>query len=96
MLTHMMSVGEETGGLDEMLAKAADFLDGEIERTVETLTSLLEPLLIVVLGGAVGRHGHLPVPADVQGRHADQPGPITGPAGLLGSSNPPSVQVRLR
>ena len=54
MLMHMMSVGEETGGLDDMLAKAASFLDGEIERTVETLTSLLEPLMIVVLGGAVG------------------------------------------
>jgi type IV pilus assembly protein PilC len=54
MLMHMMSVGEETGGLDDMLAKVASFLDGEIERTVETLTSLLEPLMIVVLGGAVG------------------------------------------
>jgi type IV pilus assembly protein PilC len=54
MLTHMMGVGEETGSLDDMLAKASTFLDGEIERTVETLTSLLEPLMIVVLGGAVG------------------------------------------
>jgi type IV pilus assembly protein PilC len=54
MITHMISVGEETGGLDSMLAKAATFLDNEIERTVESLTSLLEPLMIVVLGGAVG------------------------------------------
>lgn len=54
MVTHMVSVGEETGGLDTMLSKAAAFLDGEIERTVESLTSLLEPLMIVVLGGAVG------------------------------------------
>jgi type IV pilus assembly protein PilC len=54
MVTHMVSVGEETGGLDTMLSKAATFLDGEIERTVESLTSLLEPLMIVVLGGAVG------------------------------------------
>jgi type IV pilus assembly protein PilC len=54
MMNHMISVGEETGGLDEMLAKASDFLDGEIQRTVNSLTSLLEPLLIVVLGGAVG------------------------------------------
>lgn len=54
MVTHMISVGEETGGLDSMLAKAATFLDNEIERTVESLTSLLEPLMIVVLGGAVG------------------------------------------
>ena len=54
MMNHMITVGEETGGLDEMLGKASDFLDGEIERTVNSLTSLLEPLLIVVLGGAVG------------------------------------------
>jgi|SRR5579875_306466 len=54
MVTHMINVGEETGGLDMMLSKAAAFLDSEIERTVESLTSLLEPLMIVVLGGAVG------------------------------------------
>jgi len=54
MVTHMMSVGEETGALDDMLAKVSKFLDEEIERTVDALTSLLEPLMIVVLGGAVG------------------------------------------
>ena len=54
MVTHMINVGEETGALDTMLSKAAAFLDSEIERTVESLTSLLEPLMIVVLGGAVG------------------------------------------
>lgn len=54
MVTHMINVGEETGGLDSMLSKAAVFLDNEIERTVESLTSLLEPLMIVVLGGFVG------------------------------------------
>jgi type IV pilus assembly protein PilC len=54
MVTHMMSVGEETGALDDMLAKVSKFLDEEIERTVDALTSLLEPLMIVVLGSAVG------------------------------------------
>lgn len=54
MVAQMMSVGEETGGLDAMLGRAATFLEEEITRTVESLTSLLEPLLIVVLGGAVG------------------------------------------
>ena len=54
MVSHMINVGEETGALDTMLSKAAAFLDSEIERTVESLTSLLEPLMIVVLGGAVG------------------------------------------
>lgn len=54
MISHMITVGEETGALDDLLAKASTFLDGEIERTVESLTSLLEPLMILVLGGAVG------------------------------------------
>jgi type IV pilus assembly protein PilC len=47
-------VGEETGALDEMLDKVADFYDQEVEATVNALTSLLEPLLIVVMGSAVG------------------------------------------
>ncbi|MGD9798414.1 MAG: type II secretion system F family protein, partial [Acidimicrobiia bacterium] len=54
MVTQMMAVGEETGAIDEMLEKVAEFYDQEIEATVDALTSLLEPLLIVVLGGAVG------------------------------------------
>jgi type IV pilus assembly protein PilC len=54
MISQMIGVGEETGALDDMLTKAAAFLDGEIERTVSALTSLLEPLMIVILGGAVG------------------------------------------
>jgi type IV pilus assembly protein PilC len=54
MVTQMMAVGEETGALDEMLDKIADFYDGEVEATVEALTSLLEPLLIVVMGSTVG------------------------------------------
>lgn len=54
MVKHMIGIGEETGSIDTMLAKTAAFLEGEIERTVESLTSLLEPLMIVVLGGAVG------------------------------------------
>jgi type IV pilus assembly protein PilC len=54
MVVQMMAVGEETGALDEMLDKIADFYDQEVEATVEALTSLIEPLLIVVMGGAVG------------------------------------------
>jgi type IV pilus assembly protein PilC len=54
MVTQMMAVGEETGAVDVMLEKVADFYDQEIEATVDALTSLLEPLLIVFLGGAVG------------------------------------------
>jgi type IV pilus assembly protein PilC len=54
MVAQMMSVGEETGALDAMLGRAAGFLEEEIERTVSALTSLLEPLMIVILGGCVG------------------------------------------
>jgi type IV pilus assembly protein PilC len=54
MVVQMMAVGEETGALDEMLEKIAEFYDQEIDATVAALTSLIEPLLIVVMGGAVG------------------------------------------
>jgi type IV pilus assembly protein PilC len=54
MVVQMLAVGEETGALDELLEKIADFYDMEVEATVDALTSLIEPLLIVVMGGAVG------------------------------------------
>ena len=54
MVTQMISVGEQTGSLDAMLNKIADFYDDEVDTAVNTLTSLLEPMMIVFLGGAVG------------------------------------------
>ncbi|HVM05244.1 MAG TPA: type II secretion system F family protein [Acidimicrobiales bacterium] len=54
MVVQMLAVGEETGAVDTMLEKVGDFYEREVEATVEALTSLLEPLLICVLGGAVG------------------------------------------
>jgi type IV pilus assembly protein PilC len=54
MVTHMMSVGEETGALDTMLGKVADFYDAEVDDTVNAITSLIEPLLIIVMGVVVG------------------------------------------
>ena len=54
MVVQMVAVGEETGAVDTMLDKIADFYDQEIEALVASLTSLLEPLLIVFLGGTVG------------------------------------------
>ncbi len=72
MVTQMIGVGEETGALDQMLGRSSKFLEEEIERMVESLTSLLEPMLIVILGGAVGSMVICLVPADVQGRHPDQ------------------------
>ena len=54
MVVQMMAVGEETGALDEMLEKIADFYDREVEATVDALTSLIEPLLMVFMGVSVG------------------------------------------
>jgi len=50
----MISVGEQTGALDAMLAKIADFYDDEVDTAVTTLTSLLEPIMIVFLGVIIG------------------------------------------
>ena len=54
MVTQMVSVGEETGNLDAMLSKIADFYDTEVEYMLASLTSMLEPLLILGMGGIVG------------------------------------------
>jgi type IV pilus assembly protein PilC len=54
MVVQMMAVGEETGALDEMLDKIADFYDQEVEATVNALTSLIEPILIVIMGVVIG------------------------------------------
>lgn len=54
MVTQMVAIGEETGQLENMLEKVADFYDIEVGSAVEGLTSLLEPLMIVTLGGLVG------------------------------------------
>jgi type IV pilus assembly protein PilC len=54
MVVHMISVGENTGALDAMLGKIADFYDDEVDTAVNALTSLLEPLMIVFLGIVVG------------------------------------------
>jgi type IV pilus assembly protein PilC len=54
MVVQMIAVGEETGALDTMLEKVANFYDEEVSATVESLTSLIEPVLIAVVGGAVG------------------------------------------
>jgi len=54
MVISMISVGEQTGGLDEMLSKIADFYDDEVDAAVSNLLSLLEPIMIVFLGFVVG------------------------------------------
>ncbi len=54
MVTRMIAVGDETGDIDGMLAKIAEFYESEVDATVKALTSIIEPLMIVVVGGIVG------------------------------------------
>jgi type IV pilus assembly protein PilC len=54
MVTQMLAVGEETGALDTMLQKVADFYDDEVAATVKSLTSILEPIMMLVVGAIVG------------------------------------------
>ncbi len=54
MVVSMVAIGEETGSLDDMLAKVADFYDREVDEAVEQLTAAIEPIMIVFLGGIVG------------------------------------------
>ncbi|MBC5630796.1 type II secretion system F family protein [Clostridium sp. NSJ-6] len=54
MLSSMINIGEETGQLDEILNKTADFYDDEVEQAIQTTTALIEPLLIVVMGLVIG------------------------------------------
>jgi type IV pilus assembly protein PilC len=54
MAIQMISIGEETGELDKMLMKVADFYEDEVEQAVKALTSIMEPIMIVILGAMVG------------------------------------------
>ena len=54
MVVQMISIGEQTGALDEMLSKIADFYDDEVDSAVDALTAAIEPLMIVVMGTMVG------------------------------------------
>ena len=54
MVVQMISIGEESGSLDPMLSKVAEFYEGEVDAALESLTAAIEPVMIVFLGGAVG------------------------------------------
>ncbi|GHV53530.1 secretion system protein [Synergistales bacterium] len=54
MISHMLSVGEETGAIDEVMAKIADWYDMELDEKIKALTSIMEPLIIILIGGVVG------------------------------------------
>ena len=54
MVTQMVAIGEESGQLDAMLSKVADFFEAEVDDAVDALSSLMEPMIMVVLGGLIG------------------------------------------
>jgi type IV pilus assembly protein PilC len=54
MVVQMVSIGEESGALDAMLSKVADFYEAEVDDQVEALASLMEPMIMVVLGTLIG------------------------------------------
>jgi type IV pilus assembly protein PilC len=54
MVTQMIGVGEETGALETMMTKVADFYEEQVEAAVKALTSILEPVMIVIVGSIVG------------------------------------------
>jgi type IV pilus assembly protein PilC len=54
MVTQMVAIGEESGALDSMLGKVADFFEAEVDDAVEAMSSLMEPIIMVVLGTLIG------------------------------------------
>ena len=54
MVIQMVSIGEESGALDSMLGKVADFFEAEVDDAVEAISSLMEPMIMVVLGVVIG------------------------------------------
>ena len=68
MVLQMTQIGEESGSLDDMLGKIADFYEREVDDAVAALSSLLEPIIIVFLGRRDRRPRRRDVPADLQAR----------------------------
>jgi type IV pilus assembly protein PilC len=54
MVTQMVSIGEESGALDQMLSKVAEFYEDEVDAAVASLSFLMEPIIMVILGGLIG------------------------------------------
>ena len=54
MVTQMVAIGEESGALDQMLSKVAEFYEEEVDVAVASLSSLMEPIIMVILGGLIG------------------------------------------
>ena len=53
MITHMLAIGEETGNIDEMLDKAAEYYEEEVENATQSVVALMEPMIIVIMAGIV-------------------------------------------
>ncbi len=90
MVTHMVGVGEETGALDAMLDKVAEFYEDQVEASVKALTSILEPIMIIVIGAHRRLHCRLDVPAAVHGlqqRQVDARRALRPRAQSLGASS---------
>ena len=82
MVTQMVMIGEESGAIDDMLSKVAAIFRQEVDDMVDGLTSLLEPIIMVVLGVLVGRrHGRGHVPPHFQAGLCDTLTPSTEGAG---------------
>ena len=72
MVSQMVKIGEETGELEKMLGKIADFYEDEVDASVQALTSIIEPIMMLGVGVMVGIVIIMHVPADVQAADADQ------------------------
>ena len=70
MVSQMIKVGEETGELDKMLSKIADFYEDEVDAAIATLSSIVEPVMMIAVGAGRRRDRDLDVPADVQDAQA--------------------------
>ena len=66
MVVQMVAIGEESGELDKMLGKVADFYEAEVDDAVASLSSLIEPIIMAFLGVVSRRAGCCHVPADLQ------------------------------
>ena len=96
MVTQMIGVGEETGAIETMLSKIADFYEDQVAAAVKALTSILEPIMIIVVGGDRRLHRDRDVPADVQGLRPDQVGVRTRASRPINGSRRCSARARRR
>ena len=82
MVEHMVSVGEESGQLETMLTKIADFYEAEVDAKIKSLTALIEPLMIMLRRRRGRLHRDLDVPADLQPLRQDPLGTYSARADL--------------